>query len=378
MDRMDRLPRLEVDGDPARARTLPAAIHRDPEWAKALVDRVLARSWHAVAWGPEFPAPGRAIPRTLLAGSLDEPLLLSRDVAGATHVLSNTCTHRGNLLVDAACSSDALRCGYHGRRFSADGICQSAPGFEGAPNFPSASDNLFHLPSGSFGPLHFASVAPAGSFDAFIAPARRFLGWAETERFAFDAGTSRDYVFDAPWTLYVENYLEGLHVPFVHPSLARELDPRAYRVEPVEDAVVQIGEATTTAAAALSLPPALRADRAHPDTARSIAAYYLWLFPTTMLNLYPWGLSVNLVEPIGAARTRVRFLSFVGDASRRSVGAGADLDRVEREDEAVVVRTARGVRSRFYDRGRLAPGHEAGVLHFHRLLARYWNEMDGR
>ncbi len=377
---MDRLPRLEVDVDPACARTLPAAIHRDPSWAKALVDRVLARSWHVAASACELPEPGSALPRTLLAGSLDEPLLYSCDTAGATRVLSNVCTHRGNLLVDAPCSSAFLRCAYHGRRFLADGTCRSAPGFETATGFPSASDDLPHVPSGSFGPLHFASVAPAVPFDAFIAPARRLVGWARSERFVLDAATSRDYVFDAPWTLYVENYLEGLHVPFVHPALARELDPRTYRVEPVDDAVLQVGEATS-ADSALALPDSLHAvlpaEQARPDPTRPIAAYYLWLFPTTMLNLYPWGLSVNLVEPLGALRTRVRFLSFVGDATRRSTGAGADLDRVEREDEAIVERTARGVRSRFYDRGRLAPGHEAGVLHFHRLLARYWNEASG-
>ena len=370
MNRMDRLPRLEVDADPACARTLPAAIHRDPLWSKALVERVLARSWHVTTWESDLPAPGAAVARTLLKGSLDEPILYSRDAAGTMRVLSNTCTHRGNLLVTEPCPSAALRCAYHGRRFAADGTCRSAPGFEGATGFPSASDDLPTVPSGSFGPLHFASVAPAVSFDAFIAPARRWLGWAGSERFAFDAAASRDYVFDAPWTLYVENYLEGLHVPFVHPALARALDLDGYRVEPVDDAVMQIGEAAT-ADTALALP----AD--HPDAARRVAAYYLWLFPTTMLNLYPWGLSVNLVEPIGATRTRVRFLSFVGDATRRSAGAGADLDRVEREDEAIVLRTAQGVRSRFYDRGRLAPGHEAGVLHLHRLLARHWNEAAG-
>ena len=363
---MTVLPRLDVDDDPLRARTLPAAIHRDPSFARALVDRVLACTWHATLASHALPSPGHAVPATLLPGSLDEPVLFSRDGGGVLHVRSNVCTHRGNLLVDAACASSALRCAYHGRRFAANGTFESAPGFERAAGFPSAADDLPVVPTGAFGPLQFTAVRPAQPFDAFIAPARRFLGWAGSERFAFDARTSRDYVVEAPWTLYVENYLEGLHVPFVHPSLARELDARTYRVEPVDDAVLQVADAASSATAFV-LP------RGHPDEGRSIAAYYLWLFPTTMLNLYPWGLSVNRIEPIGAARTRVQFLSFVSDPSRRSAGAGAELDRVEREDEAVVAATARGVRSRFYDRGRLAPGHEAGVLHFHRLLARYWN-----
>jgi choline monooxygenase len=51
-------------------------------------------------------------------------------------------------------------------------------------------------------------------------------------------------------------------------------------------------------------------------------------------------------------------------------GAGADLDRVEMEDEAVVEATQEGLRSRLYDRGRYAPKHEAAVHHFHR----WWSD----
>ena len=50
-------------------------------------------------------------------------------------------------------------------------------------------------------------------------------------------------------------------------------------------------------------------------------------------------------------------------------GAGADLDRVEREDESVVECVQQGVRSRIYERGRYSPSREQGVHHFHRLLA---------
>jgi len=62
---------------------------------------------------------------------------------------------------------------------------------------------------------------------------------------------------------------------------------------------------------------------------------------------------------------------FVWDATKRESGAGAGLDRVEREDEAVVESVQRGVRSRLYDRGRYSPAREGGVHHFHRLLAEF-------
>src|SRR5439155_8872483 len=107
----------------------------------------------------------------------------------------------------------------------------------------------------------------------------------------------------------------------------------------------------------------------HPDQGSNIGAFYYWLFPNTMLNFYPWGLSVNVVRPLGAQRTRVSFLSYVWDAAKRAAGVGADLHRVEMEDEEVVEAVQRGVRARLYERGRYSPRREIGTHHFHRLLA---------
>jgi choline monooxygenase len=102
-----------------------------------------------------------------------------------------------------------------------------------------------------------------------------------------------------------------------------------------------------------------------------IAAYYFWLFPATMLNFYPWGLSLNAVRPLGRDRTQVIFRSYVAEPALCEKGAGAALDRVEAEDEAVVEQVALGVKSRLYARGRYSPAREQGVHHFHRLLAEF-------
>jgi choline monooxygenase len=107
------------------------------------------------------------------------------------------------------------------------------------------------------------------------------------------------------------------------------------------------------------------------DAGRRIAAYYFWLFPNTMLNVYPWGISVNVVQPHGLASTRVCFRSYVWDPALRGAGAGTGLDQVELEDEAVVTSVQTGVRARLYSRGRYSPSRESGVHHFHRMLTRY-------
>ena len=38
-----------------------------------------------------------------------------------------------------------------------------------------------------------------------------------------------------------------------------------------------------------------------------VAGYYAWLFPATMLNVYPWGVSLNVVQPLAIDRARIRF-----------------------------------------------------------------------
>jgi choline monooxygenase len=95
-----------------------------------------------------------------------------------------------------------------------------------------------------------------------------------------------------------------------------------------------------------------------------------------MFNFYPWGLSINVVQPLGQELTKVQFLSYVWDESKRAMGAGAGLDRVEREDEAIVEKVQKGVKSRFYKRGRYAPRWEKGVSHFHDLLKQYVPEIE--
>jgi choline monooxygenase len=93
-----------------------------------------------------------------------------------------------------------------------------------------------------------------------------------------------------------------------------------------------------------------------------------------MFNFYPWGVSVNVVKPIKPDLTMVSYLTFVSDESKLGKGAGADLNRVEREDQTIVEAVQKGLRSRFYSTGRYSPAREQGTHHFHRLIAEFMNQ----
>ena len=400
-----------IDPDITRAWTPPARMYTDAAFYAAARERIFARSWQLVAHLDQARVPGQVYPFTLLEGCLDAPLLLVCDRADRLHCMSNVCTHRGMLVCEHAGIESFLRCRYHGRRFALDGKFESMPEFEEAADFPGDADNLPRVPLATWGPFIFAALGRGGSFgqteslsspdlfpqrggqssslptaeaqrsslpecpnlppyqgrthggfDDWIAPVRERVGWMPISQFKFDASRSRDYLVRANWALYCENYLEGFHIPFVHSSLAETLDYGSYRTELFDRGSVQIGVARG-GENAFSIPAG------SPDHGREIAGYYFWLFPNLMLNFYPWGLSINVVRPLGVDRTRVSFLSYVWDESKLDAGAGAGLDRVEREDEAIVEAVQRGLQSRLYDRGRYSPTREQGTHHFHRMLA---------
>jgi choline monooxygenase len=281
--------------------------------------------------------------------------------------VSNVCTHRGTLVCDGDQVAKTLRCRYHGRRFQLDGQFLSMPEFDGALDFPSAADSLPKQPWAQWGRMLFAALDPSMPFAALTAELEARVGWLPVERAGLDPSRSRDYIVRANWALYCDNYLEGFHIPYVHAALAGALDYGAYRTETFRWASVQIGIARG-GEDALEPPPG------SPEHGQRVAGYYFWLFPCTMLNVYPWGISVNVLRPLAVDRTRVSYLTYVWDESRLDRGAGSGLDRVEREDEAVVESVQRGVRSRAYHNGRYSPARETGVHHFHRLLAELLND----
>lgn len=355
---------MQVDPDITRARTIPSAVYTDPAILDRCREAIFARSWQLAADTDLVRLPRQVHPFPFVEGFLDEPLLLTRTDDDRLHCLSNVCTHRGNVVVEQPGSAQGLRCRYHGRRFTLDGRFLSMPEFEGVADFPTECDNLPRVPMATWGRFVFASLDPAFAFEELIGDVNRRLGWLPMRQLVGDPSRSRDYLVRANWALYCDNYLEGFHIPFVHAALNTELDYGAYHTELFTYASLQLGIAEG-GESTFDLP----ADS--PDRGRHVAAYYYFLFPNLMLNFYPWGLSINIVRPLAVDRTKVSFLTYILDESKLDHGAGAQLDRVEREDEAIVEAVQRGVRSRHYDRGRYSPTREQGVHHFHRLLCEF-------
>ncbi|HVI48663.1 MAG TPA: SRPBCC family protein [Chitinophaga sp.] len=358
------MPRFHVDPDISTACTLDTSFYTDPAVFEQAKEKIFSPSWQFVGDAGQVNESGQCAPFTLLEPYLDEPLMLTQDTSGTIRCLSNVCTHRGTVLIKEPCRLSQLRCRYHGRIFKLDGTFQSMPEFKEVKDFPSPADNLTSLPLFRWGPLLFTTLHTGSSHLPYLGDMLDRVGWLPLNEFVYRPERSRDYFVNAHWALYCENYLEGFHIPFVHAGLNAVIDFGNYTTELFRYSNLQLGIAKDDEDC-FDLPPS------SPDYGRNVAAYYFFVFPNTMFNFYPWGLSINIVTPLATDRCKVSFLTYVWKEEKLGSGAGADLDTVELEDEEVVEAVQKGVRSRFYEHGRYSVTREQGTHHFHRIISSF-------
>jgi len=367
---------FSIDPDISIARTPPGSFYR-PSDETTFTSQCIKIFKDPSTWlyAPETLLArnkGDAVPfSTLPSSHYSEPLVAVKDMNDVTRVMSNVCTHRGKILVEEPHSilsngKPMLRCGYHGRRFSGDGRCIGAPGFD------SIDHSIDDLPTASLhivrGTLPFVSLQrqqqEQEDFNNSFGDLFERLSFLPMNELRPDPFTN-SFTVKCHWSLYVENYLEGLHVPFVHPSLNNALTMSQYKTELFRNSSLQIGPAALTDDDNVLLPSSSQDNR--------VVAYYAWLFPNLMLNFYHWGCSINVVVPLGPSLTRIDYSRLVwgkgkGPQTNSKPSAGDNLDDVEKEDDAVVESVQKGIGASLYTRGRYSEKWEKGTHHFHRLL----------
>jgi choline monooxygenase len=358
----DNNSRFHIDPDISKAKTLHTDFYTDPDLFEESREKVFAISWQYIGDRTLVSRPGSCYPFTLLENFLNEPLLLTKDSDHQLYCLSNVCTHRGTTLLGEACQAVNLRCRYHGRQFRLSGQFISMPEFKEVKNFPAKEDDLTRLPLYAWGPWLFTSLESKSDPLKYLQAMQDRLAWLPLDEFVFKPELSNEYMVNAHWALYCENYLEGFHIPFVHAGLNAVIDFGNYTTELFDASNLQLGLAKSNEEI-FDLP------FSSPDFGKKVAAYYFFVFPNMMFNFYPWGLSINLVQPVSIERTKVSFFTYLWKEELFNKGAGSQLDVVEMEDEEVVEAVQKGIRSRFYNQGRYSVTREKGIHHFHQLIA---------
>ena len=350
----------------ARAETIPARWYTDPGILARENERIFARTWQPAGFLHQVAEPGHYITREI-AG---EPIIILRGKDGVLRALSNVCRHRASTILDSEGKTASLRCPYHGWTYGLDGRLLAAPEFEGVENWSRDRVCLPAFQVDTWGPFVFVAQDPAVPTLAEVMGAIpdevRAIG-CDPDRLHLSA--RRDYVIQCNWKVYVDNYLEGYHLPAAHPSLFRELDYAQYRVDTYRYYSSQYAP----------LRPARggvsrQYDYAAAETAPTVL--YYWIFPNFMLNVYPDNLSSNIILPLGHDRTLTIFEWFTyanpeGSATEVRPETIAFSDEIQQEDIRICENVQKGLGSRTYDRGRYSVKRENGVHHFHRLLGEF-------
>jgi choline monooxygenase len=328
-----------------RAWTLPSAWYAGEEHLARERDRIFARTWQFAAREEQLGRPGDYV-TTSIAG---EPVVVVRGDDGKLRAFFNVCRHRAGTVApgESGCVK-SFRCMYHGWTYRLDGGLRTAPEMDGVERFDAEDFGLRPVRCETWSGLVFVNLDPKAK------PLAKALGRApalaaKTAFASMRFGRRDVYPIACNWKVYVDNYLEGYHIPAAHPGLNQVLDYRRYEVETDGPIVIQRSPGRGEG----------RADERY---------LYVWAWPNFMLNVSPGYAQTNLILPDGPERTLCVFDYFF--AGEEDADAVAFSDGIQAEDIAICESVQRNLRSRAYEAGRYSAKRENGLHHFHELVRR--------
>ena len=335
------------------ATTIPASWYFDAEHHREEVGRVFARTWQQVARAEQLRNTGDHV----VSEVAGEPMVAVRGRDGKLRAFHNVCRHRAGVVVRGHGCSKAWSCTYHGWTYGLDGALLAAPEMEGVRNFDKREFGLVPVSCDSWGPYVFVNLDHrAPPLLEALGSLPRLAGKHGLHRMPF--GCREVYTVACNWKVYIDNYLEGYHIPKAHPGLHKVIDYRRYTVTHEGNAVTQ------------GAP-----DRARGSRADSEGYLYLWLFPNFMVNLSPDYAQTNLIVPMGPETTSCIFDYYFEEKAgkaeaRRRKKSIAWSDEIQREDIWLCEAVQKNLHSRSYSTGRYSAKREGGVHHFHEMLRR--------
>lgn len=206
-------------------KTPVASFYVDPAQLQIEQNDVFIRSWQLVGHASQLASHGDYF--TAQVGR--EPLLFTND-GGTIRGFFNVCRHRAGPVAIGCGKAQRLACRYHGWTYDLAGQLLRTTEMEGAEEFDLRQIRLAPVAVHQFGPLLFAALDPATpAFDALYPGVAERCAPLAVEQ--LQHVTTRNFSVNANWKVYVDNYLEGYHIPLVHPGLNRELDYRQYVTE---------------------------------------------------------------------------------------------------------------------------------------------------
>ena len=302
--------------------------------------RVFSRTWQLVGPASRVAEPG-SYAAIEIAG-LKVFVLRGRD--GALRGFRNVCRHRGaRLLPEGTGRCGPIRCPYHNWAYDELGRLITAPWFGEEPSFRKEDWPLEAVSVSEWRGLVFAAIAPATDLEAQLGDLIAELADEPIE--TYQPVREERMVFDANWKIYTDNFVEGYHIPGIHPTFFAAIDFEQFK---------------TTA------HPGFVRMTAPPRDHLFYRGKWLWIWPNWTLSLFDGGMNTSRINPIDHERTELIYNFYFADPSREAQieSTIAGNLAVVREDFEICIETHKNYATDAYSAGPLSPRHEAGVAYF--------------
>jgi choline monooxygenase len=334
--------RLPLD----RAEGLPPGCYSDPAFHQRETEHIFNRGWVMVGRADRAPNPGDYF----TAEFGNARLIVLRNEDGGLRAFGNSCRHRGTPLLEGEGSCRTIVCPYHAWTFGLDGTLLGAPGMKESIGFDPADHSLREVRLDTWGGFVFVCLsATAPPLAEWLGDLPERLGMYGFDRMR--AARRVEYDLACNWKVWVENFMEGYHIPTVHKSTISRQKAINVPEDPGRGEYTAIYERHEGTRALLhgdtGFPPipTLTGDS-------SVGSRFILVYPATMLaiaNDTMWSFEAH---PLGPTRTRIVLSScFPAEHFERDDFAEVAAryykrqDIVVREDNEISERQQRGLES---------------------------------
>ena len=361
MSNVDLIQSEELHQEPIeRAQTIPSEWYTNPEVLKFEQEAIFSKYWQFACHECELPDQGDMM--TLEVA--ENPILVVRDQEDQLRAFYNVCKHRGGPVAVKKGTTSVLQCQYHGWTYLLDGSLRGVPQFKKVDLFDKKDFGLEPVALKIWQGLVFIKLSNKNeNLNKYLEGITSRISPIDLSTFQYHS--TETYIIDCNWKVYVDNFLEGYHIPIVHPELAKLLDYRDYVTETSDWYSLQHS------------PFQNGSDNIYG--VEEGEAYYYFIFPNIMLNIVPGRLQTNVIRPVSENKTKVVFNYYYQDletAEKKGMieEDKAYSDEIQQEDVEICELVQKGLGSKAYNKGRFSVKRELGVYHFQSLLKKVFKE----
>ena len=327
---------------------MPASYYTSVEIFEREQKSLFSTSWQLLGPVENVLKPGQYISEQI-AGI---HIIAMRGTDGQLRAFRNVCRHRGaQLLQRGTGQCKGIRCPYHQWRYDDTGRLVNAPWFDREEQFDLDQWPLEQLQIDVWRGLVFVGVSPVEPLATQLAGSIRELSDVPLE--SFSIVETRRMKFFGNWKIYTDNFVEGYHIPGIHPDFYRAIDFEKF------DTTANDGYVKMTAPANEDL---------------FYKGRWYWMWPNWTLSLFEGGMNTSRINPVNAEETELIYHFYfdpvVGqDTEFRNRTIETNLE-VIRQDFDICHDTHLNYASGGYQPGPLSPRHEQGVGYFQQRYLR--------